>query len=109
VSEERPLNGLLGRGATYEGNLSFEGRVRVDGVFRGRIYTDELLEIGEEGRIEGEVDAQDLIVAGVIQGKVKVRGRLVLEATSRIEGEFDAKNLEVREGARIDARIRTRA
>jgi len=105
--EEVPLNALLGRGATYEGDLSFEGRVRVDGLFRGRIYTEEILEIGEEGRIEGEVDAQNLIVAGLVEGSVRVRGVLVVEATGRLHGDVEAERLVVREGACLDAHVKS--
>jgi len=103
--KERNLNALLGRGATYEGDLSFEGRVRVDGVFRGRIYTDEVLEIGESGVIDGEVDAQDLIVAGRVEGKVRVRGVLTLESTGCIHGEVDASQLVSKEGAKLRATL----
>lgn len=100
-----PLNALLGRGATYEGDLSFEGRVRVDGLFRGRIFTEELLEVGEEGRIEGDLDAQNLVVAGFVEGRVRVRGKLVVEATGRVLGDVQAARLVVREGARLDAQV----
>ncbi len=101
-----PLNALLGRGATYEGDLSFEGRVRVDGLFRGRIFTEEILEIGEEGRIEGEVDAHTLVVAGMVDGTVRVGGVLRVESTGRLHGEVEAETLVVREGARLNARVR---
>ena len=104
--DSTPLNALLGRGATYEGDLSFEGRVRVDGLFRGRIFTEEILEVGEEGRIEGEVDAQTLVVAGLVDGTVRVRGVLVLEATGRLHGEIQTEKLVVWEGAQINAQVR---
>jgi len=103
--KERNLNALLGRGATYEGDLSFEGRVRVDGVFRGRIYTDAVLEVGESGVIDGEVDAHNLIVAGRVEGKVRVRGVLTLEPTGCIHGEIDAAQLVSKEGAKLRATV----
>ena len=103
--KERHLNALLGKGATYEGDLSFEGRVRVDGVFRGQIYTDDVLEVGESGRIEGDVDAEDLIVAGRIEGKVRVRGLLTVEATGCIQGDLDAVRMLTREGAKLRATV----
>lgn len=103
--KERHLNALLGRGANYEGNLSFEGRVRVDGVFRGEIYTDEVLEVGESGSIQGEVDAEDLVVAGRVEGKVRVRGLLTVESTGCIQGEIDAASMITRQGATLRATI----
>jgi len=103
--KERHLNALLGKGATYEGDLSFEGRVRVDGVFRGQIYTDDVLEVGESGRIEGDVDAEDLIVAGRVEGKIRVRGLLTVESTGCIQGDLDAVRMLTREGAKLRATV----
>ena len=30
---------LLGRGATFEGKLTFEGTVRIDGRFKGEVFS----------------------------------------------------------------------
>ena len=46
IPRELSLNAVMGHGAHYEGDLSFEGRVRVDGTFVGRIYTEDCLEVG---------------------------------------------------------------
>lgn len=103
--KDRHLNALLGRGAKYEGQLSFEGRVRVDGSFQGEIYTDESLEVGESGIIRGEIDAFNLTVAGRVEGKIKVRGLLIVESTGCIQGEVDAAQMITREGATLRATI----
>lgn len=106
ATPERPLAALLGRGATYTGDLSFEGRVRLDGTFRGRIYTDDTLEIGESGVVEGEIDASVLVVAGSASGGIRARDRLVLQPTGRLGGKVDARTLEVHPGGRIDATVK---
>ena len=31
--QQLPLNAILGHGAHYQGDLSFEGRVRIDGLY----------------------------------------------------------------------------
>ena len=103
---ERPLAALLGRGATYTGEMSFEGRVRVDGTFRGRIYTDDTLEIGESGTVDGEIDAAFVVVAGVASGGIRARERLVLQPTGTLRGKVDAKALEAHPGGKVDATVR---
>ncbi|MFZ5476101.1 MAG: bactofilin family protein [Myxococcota bacterium] len=103
---ERPLAALLGRGATYTGEMTFEGRVRVDGTYRGRIHTEDVLEVGEGGLVDGEIDAATLIVAGTVSGKVRARERVVVEATGTVRGELDASALEVHPGARFDATVK---
>ena len=106
MPREAPLAGLLGRGASWSGELRFDGRVRIDGSFSGQVYTDDVLEVGEEGRVEGVVDAAVLIVAGVVDGKVHAKERLVVESTGQLLGEVDAATLEVIPGARIRAQVR---
>ena len=102
---EPDLNALLGQGAYYTGDMAFEGRVRLDGHFSGRVYTEERLEIGELGLMEGEVDAAEVVIAGRMKGRLKVRRRLVIESTAHVEGEIDARLLEIEAGATIRATV----
>ncbi len=108
AKRDRPpaLNALLGRGAVYSGDMTFEGRVRLDGRFEGRIYTDDVLEIGELGRLEGEVDAARVVVAGFVKGRVRARERLIVETTGRVEGEVIAQEIEALPGSSFDAQLR---
>lgn len=108
VHSEPPLSAVMGPGAHYEGDLSFEGRVRVDGHFTGRIYSEDLLELGAEGVIEGEADVARAIVAGRVIGRIRVRERLVVESSGRIEGKLDAGVCEIRPGAVVSAEVRIR-
>lgn len=101
----RPLTGYLGLGALWTGDLSFEGRMRIDGTFRGRIYSDEVLEVGPSGLIEGEVDVAEACVAGTLDGRLRIRERLVVEPTGLVLGDLSVQHLEVRPGGTIRARI----
>lgn len=103
---EAPLAALLGKGARYSGDLSFDGRVRLDGYFKGRIHTEDVLEVGESGVVEGQVDAATLIVAGKVTGAIKVTELLTLTRTASVSGEIDAARMQVDPGARIDAKVK---
>ena len=92
---------VMGPGTKWDGDLSFEGRVRVDGHFEGRMYTEDVLEVGMDGFIEGEVDVSRAIVSGKIEGAIRVREHLLIETTGIIEGKLDAARVEVRPGARL--------
>ena len=43
---------LLGRGAAFEGKLTFDGTVRIDGRFKGEVFSDDVLVIGEGAHVE---------------------------------------------------------
>src|SRR5580700_11408942 len=58
------INALLGRGTRFEGKLFFEGRVRIDGEFKGEIRGDDVLIIGEGAVVSGEVHVATCIVTG---------------------------------------------
>ena len=47
-----PSDLLLGRGARFEGKLTFEGTVRIDATFIGSIVTNDVLVVGEAARID---------------------------------------------------------
>ncbi len=106
MARELPLAALLGAGATYGGDLRFEGRVRIDGHFSGSIHTTDVLEVGSGGRVEGTLDVATLVVAGTVSGKIRVGRTLLVEGTGTLLGEVVAANLEVEPGARIDAHLR---
>ena len=44
---------LLGRGVRFEGKLTFAGTVRIDAKFKGSIFTNDVLVVGEHARIAG--------------------------------------------------------
>ena len=106
MASERPLAAILGAGSDYSGDMKFEGRVRVDGTFRGRIFTEDALEVGPGGFVDGEADVLHAVVAGRVKGKLHVRELLVVESTGIIEGLVDAQLLEARQGASISGQIR---
>lgn len=100
-----PLAALMGAGARYEGDLSFEGRVRVDGHFEGRIYTEDLLEVGVDGHVEGQADVARAVVSGRMTGEIRVREHLRIEATGLVSGHLDAGIVELVAGGRIEGEI----
>ncbi len=106
MAQPPPLAALLGKGARYSGDLSFDGRVRLDGSFKGRIHTEDVLEIGETGVVDGHIDAATLIVAGRVTGSVKVSSLLTLTRTGTLQGDVDAVRITVEPGAKIEAKLR---
>jgi len=55
--------------------------------------------MGDTGKIEGSVVAEDMIVRGTIKGDIQVKNLLHLQETACIEGTITAKSMIVDEGA----------
>src|SRR5580704_270215 len=58
------ITALLGRGTSFEGKLHFEGRVRIDGAFKGEIQSDDVLIIGDGAEVTAEIEVATVIVRG---------------------------------------------
>jgi len=104
MTNKRPpeLNGFLGEGTFFEGDLTFPDTLRIEGSFRGRIRSPEAtLIIAESGKVEAEVEVAELFVAGHLSGTVRASRRLEVAAEGRIDGEVYSTNLVVRDGALI--------
>ena len=72
------LNALLGRGSEFEGKLTFEGTVRIDGKFSGTIVTTDTLVVGEGARIDAEVNCGTIIVHGEVHGNIRATAAVEL-------------------------------
>lgn len=102
----RSLAGLLGPGAHHEGSLVFQGRVRIDGTLLGDVQSDDFLEIGPQGHIEGSVNVAQALVAGRIEGALRARERITLLETAVVMGQITTPWLDVRPGAQLRATVR---
>lgn len=99
------LNALLGRGASFEGKLTFEGTVRVDGRFKGQIVANDTLIVGEEGIVEGEISVGELVCSGTIRGTIRAERAVEFLAPGRIEAEVTTGSLRIERGVTFDGQV----
>ena len=96
------ITALLGKGAQFEGRLIFEGVVRIDGNFKGNIYTRDTLIVGVESKVVAQIDADIVVVAGVIEGEVRASTRIEIQSTGYIHGSVHTPVLKIEEGGMFD-------
>src|SRR5688572_27672224 len=90
---------VIGADAQFKGELTFQGGVRIDGLFEGSITTPGKVLVSREGRLKAEVKAGSITVEGQIEGNVIVKDRAELRATCTLKGDLKAAKLNVVEGA----------
>ena len=94
---------LLGRGTRFEGKLFFEGRVRIDGSFRGEIRGDDVLVIGEGALVSGEVHVASCIVTGgEVEANIRARDAIELYAPSKVTGALHAPAIFIDRGVKFE-------
>jgi cytoskeletal protein CcmA (bactofilin family) len=101
------LNALLGRGTRFEGKLTFEGKVRVDGHLRGEVFADGALVVGEDAVVEATVEVATLIVrGGTVRGNIRATVAVEVYAPGRIFGDISAPEVFLDKGVVFEGRCR---
>ena len=95
---------LLGRGAAFEGKLTFEGTVRIDGRFKGEVFSDDTLVIGEGALVEAEIDIGEVIIQGTVVGNIKAKRSIEIHAPGRVKGDLHTPSLQVDKGVIFEGR-----
>jgi cytoskeletal protein CcmA (bactofilin family) len=96
---------LLDKGCEFNGKLSFEGVVRIDGVFQGEIFSQDHLIIGEGASVEANVQVGELEIGGNFKGNIVAREKLIVHPSGRIQGHIQTRELEVHRGGLVDGQI----
>src|SRR6476619_6502108 len=98
------INALLGRGATFEGKLTFEGTVRVDGKLKGEVFSDDVLIIGEGAFVEAEIDIGEIIIQGTVVGNIRAKRAIEIHAPGRVKGDLTTPSLQIDKGVIFEGR-----
>jgi cytoskeletal protein CcmA (bactofilin family) len=95
---------LLGRGATFEGKLTFDGTVRIDGRFKGEVFSDDVLVIGEGAQVEAEIDVGEIIIQGTVVGNITAKRSIEIHAPGRVKGDLHTPALQIDKGVIFEGR-----
>ena len=96
----------IARGTVLEGKITTKGDIRIEGKVVGTVTCDAKLVIGENGSVEGVVDARNAYIAGAVKGQVIVRELLQLQEKGHIQGDIYTQKLSVQIGATFTGNCR---
>ncbi|HEX7478428.1 MAG TPA: polymer-forming cytoskeletal protein [Polyangiales bacterium] len=94
------LQALLGQGAEFEGTLVFQGRIRIEGRFTGKIRSDDVLILGPSANVHADVQVGTLIVrGGTLHGDVRATRLVEVYAPGCVRGNIEAPQVFLDKGA----------
>ncbi|CAN0173470.1 unnamed protein product [Phaeothamnion confervicola] len=100
---------LIGAGTIIDGNITFNGGLRVDGHVRGNVNAAEdkpgTLVLSEQAHIEGEIRVSHAVINGTIVGPVHAGEYAELQAKANVTGDVYYRTLEVQLGAVVQGRL----
>ena len=97
---------LLGAGAEFEGKLTFKGTVRIDAVFKGSIFTDDVLVVGEHARIEAEITCGTIIVHGEVRGNIRAKNAVELHHPAKVRGDLYTPAISMEKGVLLHGSVK---
>ncbi len=89
----------LEAGAAFDGKLFLHGVARIDGQFRGYIFAQDTLIIGQGAHVEAEITASKVIIEGYLSGNIEATASIALRKTGRVIGNTITPILELEPGA----------
>jgi cytoskeletal protein CcmA (bactofilin family) len=102
--ESGEWTGFLEKGVSVEGRLDTTGTFRIDSAMKGTITSDEKLILGENARIEGQIEGNYVIIAGRFDGTIKAKGKVEILTKAIVTGEVHTPCLIIEPGAVFDGR-----
>lgn len=97
---------ILGRDIVITGEIKTEGDVQIDGRLEGNIHAGRLT-IGEQGAVNGNVEAKAVYVRGKMSGKVEA-SLVELAETANVTADIIQDQLTIANGAFFDGKCSRR-
>lgn len=108
--EHERFDTLIAAGTVVHGKITFTGDLRVDGVVRGDLEvwqsTSGTLVVGKEGRVEGNVEATNVVVNGTVNGLVRATDIVGLGKTAHVTGDIHYGRMVARGAATVKGKVR---
>jgi cytoskeletal protein CcmA (bactofilin family) len=100
-----PIDTLIGKNSSVQGNIEFFGGLHIDGRVIGNVTAapgaDASLSVSEDGVIEGSVVATNVLLNGRVNGDIRANDRVMLGAKARVRGDVHYGVIEMAHGAEI--------
>ncbi len=97
-SEPGKVNSVIGAGTTFSGECNVDGTLRVDGEMVGTVRATQMVIIGKNGVVKGDVFVEATIVGGTVKGNISASARVELQSGASVEGDITTAKLLVEEG-----------
>ena len=103
---QRPLDvSVIAADMRVVGGVHSTSVVSVAGTVLGTLTVDDQVIVTRGGRVQGDVEAREVILDGEVHGSVHARERLEIQASAVVRGDLHAPRLMVHEGAVIDGDV----
>ena len=94
----------LGPRTEFDGLVLLHGPARIEGRIRGEIRSQDRVWLGPDARVEGRIEAREVVVEGCVEGDLRAHRRIALGASARVRGSLVSPRLRLEDGAQLEGR-----
>ena len=96
--------GFIDQGVSLEGTLTLTGTFRIDGHVKGNIISEQTVILGENAKVEGQIEGNRVVISGHFDGVIFARGRVEIQPKGVVTGEVHSPCLVINPGGIFDGR-----
>jgi len=96
--QSNPSKNILTSDVEIKGNIKFSGELTFEGKLDGDVQTDGVLNLGDSAVVNGNINAQSVVVRGKINGNITAKEKIEIKSKTELFGDIRATKLTVEEG-----------
>jgi len=104
-AENEAISSIIDQNMVIHGEISFQGKTRIDGTINGNIHGEHLV-LSDTGKVFGDIVACSFNCFGSLKGNIRAN-IITARKNCSIRGRLEAATLTVEPGALIDGEIRS--
>jgi cytoskeletal protein CcmA (bactofilin family) len=89
---------VIGSNTRFQGTLTSDGNIRIDGSVEGDVEVLGNLIVGETGRVIATIKAQNVHVSGAVKGEITAVEQLEISPTGKVWGDIITAALHIEPG-----------
>ncbi len=95
---------FIGQNTVFNGNISTDKTIRIDGKMTGNIEKSAGVIIGDAASLKGDINSNYVLVSGTVEGNITATEYVELFNKSKIIGNIQTKMISISEGAVFEGR-----
>ena len=106
TSPEAGGTSVIAPGLKIVGDVETSGTLKIEGTVQGSIRGARQVIVGRSGVIQGDIQAEEIVIGGRVVGTVTASERVEIQANSVIEGDVHTRSIVVFEGGLLNGNVR---
>ncbi len=94
---ETSISTFVGVDTKIEGTLITHSSVRIDGTVVGGVVADGTVVLSQSGQIQGNVMAENIVIAGVVDVNLTIKDKTNIEPTGEVYGDINTSRILIDE------------